>query len=89
MVGSAEQIADTLADWVNGADIDGFNLSRTVVPECFDDIIDLVIPILQERGMYKTGYRDGTLREKLFDTPRLPARHVGAKSRLAAEPARY
>ncbi|SFB17507.1 FMN-dependent oxidoreductase, nitrilotriacetate monooxygenase family [Rhizobium sp. NFR07] len=83
MVGSAEQIADTLAEWATGADIDGFNLSRTVVPECFDDIIDLVIPILQERGMYKTSYRDGTLREKLFDAPRLPGRHVGARARMA------
>lgn len=82
MVGSAEQIADRLTEWVEGADIDGFNLSRTVVPECFDDIIELVIPILQERGMYKTSYRDGTLREKLFDAPRLPGRHVGARARM-------
>jgi long-chain alkane monooxygenase len=82
MVGSAEQIADRLAEWVEGADIDGFNLSRTVVPECFDDIIELVIPILQERGIYKTGYKSGTLREKLFDAPRLPGRHVGARARM-------
>lgn len=81
MIGSAERIADTLADWVEQAGIDGFNLSRTVVPECFDDIIELVIPILQERGLYKTGYQEGTLREKLFDDQRLPARHIGARSR--------
>ncbi|TNM61464.1 LLM class flavin-dependent oxidoreductase [Aliirhizobium smilacinae] len=81
MVGSAEKIADTLIDWVDQVGIDGFNLSRTVVPECFDDIIELVIPILQDRGLYKTAYREGTLREKLFDSPRLPARHVGARFR--------
>ena len=81
MVGSAEKIADTLADWVDQVGIDGFNLSRTVAPECFDDVIELVIPILQERGLYKTAYREGTLREKLFDSPRLPARHVGARFR--------
>ncbi|WP_119941321.1 LLM class flavin-dependent oxidoreductase [Neorhizobium sp. NCHU2750] len=81
MVGSAEKIADTLADWVDQVGIDGFNLSRTVVPECFDDIIDLVIPILQDRGLYKTSYREGSLREKLFGEPMLPARHVGAKVR--------
>jgi len=51
------------------------------VPECFDDVIELVIPILQERGVYKTGYREGTLREKLFGAPRLPARHVGGRYR--------
>jgi FMN-dependent oxidoreductase (nitrilotriacetate monooxygenase family) len=78
MVGSAEQIADALIRWMDEAGVDGFNLSRTVVPECFDDMIELVIPILQERGLYKTAYADGTLREKLFGTPRLPDRHVGA-----------
>ena len=83
MVGSAEQIADKLAAWMDEAGVDGFNLSRTVVPECFDDIIELVIPILQERGLYKTAYSDGTLREKLFGTPRLADRHVAAKYRTA------
>ncbi|MGK6311660.1 LLM class flavin-dependent oxidoreductase [Neorhizobium sp. DT-125] len=83
MVGSAEQIADNLVAWMNEAGVDGFNLSRTVVPECFDDIIELVIPILQERGLYKTGYRDGTFREKLFGSPRLPDRHIAARYRAA------
>lgn len=81
MIGSAERIADELARWVAEAGVDGFNLSRTVVPECFDDIIELVIPILQERGLYKTSYSDGPLRRKLFGTPRLPQRHVGASHR--------
>ena len=83
MIGSAEQIADNLTAWMDEAGIDGFNLSRTVVPECFEDIIELVIPILQERGLYKTGYRDGTFREKLFGTPRLPERHIAARYRHA------
>ncbi|KAA9388491.1 LLM class flavin-dependent oxidoreductase [Neorhizobium galegae] len=82
MVGSAEQIADNLVAWMDQAGVDGFNLSRTVVPECFDDIIDLVIPILQERGLYKTGYSQGPYREKLFGTPRLPERHIGARYRI-------
>ena len=83
MVGSAEQIADRLITWMDEAGVDGFNLSRTVVPECFDDIIELVIPILQERGLYKTDYREGTFREKLFGSPRLPDRHVAAGYRAA------
>jgi FMN-dependent oxidoreductase (nitrilotriacetate monooxygenase family) len=82
MVGSAEQIADTLVAWMDQAGVDGFNLSRTVVPECFDDVIELVIPILQERGLYKTGYGDGSLREKLFGATRLPDRHVAAGNRV-------
>jgi FMN-dependent oxidoreductase (nitrilotriacetate monooxygenase family) len=83
MVGSAEEIADRLQQWVEQADVDGFNLSRTVVPECFDDVIELVIPILQERGVYKTSYAEGPLRQKLFGEPRLSARHVGGQYRVA------
>ncbi len=75
-VGSAEQIADQLMAWSRQAGVDGFNLSRTVVPECFDDFIALVVPILQERGAYKTGYQPGPLREKLFGHARLPAGHA-------------
>ena len=81
LVGSAQTVADQLQEWVQDTDVDGFNLSRTVVPECFDDIISLVIPILQERGVYKTSYRKGTLREKLFGNARLPERHIGATCR--------
>jgi FMN-dependent oxidoreductase (nitrilotriacetate monooxygenase family) len=75
LVGSAEQVADALMSWVQTTGVDGFNLSRTVVPECFDDIIKHVIPILQERGVYKTEYQAGSLREKLFGSSRLPASH--------------
>jgi hypothetical protein len=63
--------------------VDGFNLSRTVVPECFDDVIDLVVPELQERGAYKRAYREGTLREKLSGGARLPASHTAARYRGA------
>jgi FMN-dependent oxidoreductase (nitrilotriacetate monooxygenase family) len=83
MVGSAEQIADRLQQWVTEADVDGFNLSRTVVPECFDDVIELVIPILQERGVYKTAYEQGPLRQKLFGEPRLTGRHIGGRYRVS------
>jgi long-chain alkane monooxygenase len=65
-VGSAENIAQTMIEWSEQAGVDGFNLSRTVVPECFDDFIALVVPQLQERGAYKTKYVPGTLRSKLF-----------------------
>jgi FMN-dependent oxidoreductase (nitrilotriacetate monooxygenase family) len=84
MIGSAEHIADQLMAWSNEAGIDGFNLSRSVVPECFDDIIAHVIPLLQERGVYKTAYKEGPMRQKLFGTPRLPERHIGASHRIGS-----
>jgi long-chain alkane monooxygenase len=75
IVGSPTQIADALAGWVEQADVDGFNLSRTVMPECLEDFIALVVPVLQERGRYKREYQTGTYREKLFGTARLAAPH--------------
>jgi FMN-dependent oxidoreductase (nitrilotriacetate monooxygenase family) len=66
IVGSATQVADTLSDWMRIADLDGFNLSRTVMPEGLESVIELVIPLLQERGLYKTGYAPGTMRAKLL-----------------------
>ena len=82
LVGSAEQIADALIAWTEEAGVDGFNLSRTVVPECFDDFIELVVPVLQERGVYKTAYAEGSLRGKLFGADRLPASHPVAHHRV-------
>jgi FMN-dependent oxidoreductase (nitrilotriacetate monooxygenase family) len=82
-VGSAEAIADQMIAWNTEAGVDGFNLARTVVPECFDDFIALVVPRLQERGAYKTKYAEGTLRGKLFGNDRLPASHEAARHRIA------
>ncbi len=70
--------------WTAEAGVDGFNLSRTVVPECYDDFISLVVPILQERGVYKTSYAEGTYRRKLFGRDRLPASHAAAAWRRGA-----
>src|SRR6516165_2743763 len=84
IVGSPEQVADQLIGWVNEADVDGFNLSRTVVPECLESFIDLVLPILQERGAYKRDYASGSYRQKLFGYgDRLPDGHPAAAARWA------
>ncbi|MCP1845566.1 FMN-dependent oxidoreductase (nitrilotriacetate monooxygenase family) [Bradyrhizobium sp. USDA 4524] len=77
-VGSAEEVADEFQGWVEDTGIDGFNLSRVVAPDGLEDFVDLVVPILQERGVYKTSYREGTLRQKLFGrSARLPEPHTG------------
>ena len=69
---------------MQAADVDGFNLSRTVMPESLEDFIELVVPVLQERGLYKTAYAPGTYREKLFRADRLlPAEHPAAAHRWA------
>jgi len=66
LVGSPEQIADALIAWVSQTGIDGFNLAYAVMPESFTDFVDLVVPELQRRGVYRRDYSPGTLREKLF-----------------------
>ncbi|ORL67582.1 LLM class flavin-dependent oxidoreductase [Pseudomonas putida] len=83
LVGAPGQVAEQLIDWIDQTGLDGFNLTRTVTPESYEDFIDLVIPELQRRGRYKTAYAQGTLRQKLFQAshPHLPADHPGATYR--------
>jgi len=81
-VGSPSTVADLLQEWVQDTDVDGFNLAYAVTPETFEDAVDLLVPELQKRGVYKTDYRQGTFREKLFGAgPRLAAPHPGASYR--------
>ena len=85
IVGDAQQVTDELQSWVKETGIDGFNLTRTVVPESFEDFVNVVVPELQNRGLHKTAYTEGSLRHKLFGQgDRLPARHAGAQFRTLA-----
>ncbi len=82
IVGSAADVAAALQDWIDEADVDGFNLSRTVAPECWEAVVDLLVPELQQRGVYKHAYVPGTYREKLFGAGRfLAAPHPAAAAR--------
>lgn len=83
IVGDPGQVADTLLEWVAETDVDGFNLSRTVMPECVEALVALVVPVLQERGAYKREYAAGSYREKLFGGgARLVAPHPAAAARF-------
>lgn len=84
IVGSAAQVAEELIRWTETTGVDGFNLSRTVTPECFIDFGRLVVPELQARGAFKTAHRPGTLRDKLFGRgDRLPASHPALRVPVA------
>jgi alkanesulfonate monooxygenase len=84
VVGSFTEVADELQAWIAETDIDGFNLAYAVTPETFTDFVDLVVPELQRRRVYKRDYGAGTLREKLFGPgrARLPSNHPAARVRL-------
>ncbi|MFS0871947.1 LLM class flavin-dependent oxidoreductase [Paenibacillus xylanilyticus] len=69
-IGTPEQIADQIQEWFEGEAADGFNI-RTVVPNGLADFVDLVVPVLQERGLFRTEYEHETLRENLgLEIPR-------------------
>jgi len=79
-------VADLLQEWVDETDVDGFNLAYALTHETFIDAVGLLVPELQKRGVYKTEYAPGTLREKLFgEGPRLPEIHPGSSYRKLGE----
>jgi alkanesulfonate monooxygenase len=82
IVGSPKTVVDQLQYWVERADVDGFNLSVPIKMESMTDFVELVIPEMQRRGIYKSDYKAGTLREKLFgEGARTPSSHPSAKLR--------
>jgi FMN-dependent oxidoreductase (nitrilotriacetate monooxygenase family) len=85
-VGTGVEIADAIEGWVDATGIDGFNLRQFLTPGTLEDFAEYVVPELQRRGLYRTAYEDGTLREMLFGagTARLPSTHHGASYRGGA-----
>ncbi|MHA2854469.1 LLM class flavin-dependent oxidoreductase [Paenibacillus lautus] len=64
-VGTPEQLADMMQDWFEGYACDGFNIMPPVLPGDLDEFVDAVIPVLQERGLFRSEYSGNTLREHL------------------------
>lgn len=65
LCGSPQTIADTLEHWFDERAADGFNVMPPYFHEGFDDFIDLVVPMLQERGLFRHDYEGKTLRDHL------------------------
>ncbi|MCA4134983.1 NtaA/DmoA family FMN-dependent monooxygenase [Arthrobacter sp. M4] len=63
--GSYSSVADQLAEYARVGAVDGFNISPWLIPSGLDDIVNHLVPELQERGVYPTEYRGSTLREHL------------------------
>jgi FMN-dependent oxidoreductase (nitrilotriacetate monooxygenase family) len=74
IIGSYQQVADLLARYADEHIVDGFNISPFLIPSGLDDIVDRLVPELQERGVYPTEYRGDTLREHLGLRPPLTRR---------------
>jgi alkanesulfonate monooxygenase SsuD/methylene tetrahydromethanopterin reductase-like flavin-dependent oxidoreductase (luciferase family) len=76
LCGSPETVADTLQQWFEARAADGFNVMPPYFPEGFDDFVDLVVPLLQERGLFRREYEGETLRDHL-GLPRPKSRFYG------------
>jgi len=65
VVGTPETIADRMQEWFENGAADGFNVMPPVLPQSLDEFVELVIPELQKRGLFRTEYEGTTLRENL------------------------
>ncbi|MGI5241698.1 LLM class flavin-dependent oxidoreductase [Dactylosporangium sp. CA-139066] len=85
-VGNPEQVADEIERWLDEVGIDGINLLQYHSYDTARDFIDLVVPVLRERGRLRKEYDEReTLRERIFGAgDRLPQRHYGARYRGGA-----
>ncbi|PYI50586.1 LLM class flavin-dependent oxidoreductase [Paenibacillus flagellatus] len=85
-VGTPKEVADYMQEKVEQTGIDGFNLAHLITPGSLREFVELVVPELQRRGIYKRDYEEGTLREKLFGPGHrlLPDHHPAARYRRRA-----
>ncbi len=86
--GTPEQFADLVQDWVVRGGSDGFTLQPSTSPDSLELFVEHVVPILQRRGLHRTGYAGTTLRDHLGLTrPEAadhPARRPGPGRRAGA-----
>jgi FMN-dependent oxidoreductase (nitrilotriacetate monooxygenase family) len=62
-VGTPEQVADELQTWFTNGAADGFNVMAPVLPSGLEDFVDNVVPILRQRGLFRSEYTGRTLRD--------------------------
>jgi alkanesulfonate monooxygenase SsuD/methylene tetrahydromethanopterin reductase-like flavin-dependent oxidoreductase (luciferase family) len=68
-VGSAQTVAATINDFVQADASDGFILVPHITPGGLDPFVDHVVPLLQERGVFRADYAGTTLRDHLGLAP--------------------
>jgi N-acetyl-S-(2-succino)cysteine monooxygenase len=65
VIGTPAQIVDVMQQWVESRAADGFNIIPSHLPNGIDDFVELVVPELRRRGMFRHEYEGRTLRENL------------------------
>jgi alkanesulfonate monooxygenase SsuD/methylene tetrahydromethanopterin reductase-like flavin-dependent oxidoreductase (luciferase family) len=81
VVGTPKQVVDELASYHEAVGVHGFNVKEAVRTGTLDEFVDLVIPELRKRDLFRTEYEGETLRERLYGEGQthLPAHHPGQK----------
>jgi N-acetyl-S-(2-succino)cysteine monooxygenase len=65
LVGTPTDIADHIQEWFEAGAADGFNIMPPTLPDGLTDFINLVLPELRRRGLFRTAYEGRTLRDNL------------------------
>lgn len=78
-VGTASEVAGVIQEWIEEADFDGCNIGSVTNPGSWTDVVELLVPELQKRGLYWDDYDvpGGTFRENLSGTRELSEDHYG------------
>ena len=75
--GDKVQVADEMEDWFRSKAADGFTIMAPIQPRGLSNFVDLVVPELQRRGLFRTAYDGGTLRGHM-GLPEAPSRWTAA-----------
>lgn len=71
LVGTPKAVVDSMQEWLDKSGCDGFNLIPSLFPDEFDAFVEMVIPELQQRGLFRRAYEGSTLRSLLgLKTPK-------------------
>src|SRR3546814_18821569 len=63
--GDPAQVADVMEEWYRDKACDGFNIVAPYLPGGLEGIVDLLVPELQRRGLFRTEYEGQTLLDSL------------------------
>lgn len=81
--GTPEQVADEIEGWFTGGAADGFNIMPPVLPSGLELFVDEVVPILRDRGLFRTEYVPGQTLRGRYGLPRPVTRHHPVSLRTA------
>jgi FMN-dependent oxidoreductase (nitrilotriacetate monooxygenase family) len=83
-IGTPRTVADQIDEFVQTDAADGFVFVPHLTPGGLDDLVDHVVPLLQEKGVFRTDYTGPTLRANLGLDASLPRPPAWSRTREAA-----